>query len=169
MRTEKLINGDCLIELDKLIADRIKADAVITSPPYNMCLKVQNNKYVSRWKSSFSNENHLSNKYKNYNDDLSMDDYFNFQRQFIEKSLKISDYVFYNIQMITGNKIALCKLINEFSENLKDVIIWDKEYSEPSINKGVLNSQFEFIFCFSNIRPKCRTFDNAQFPRGGGK
>ncbi len=30
----KLINGDCLVEMDKLIAEGVKVDAIITDPPY---------------------------------------------------------------------------------------------------------------------------------------
>jgi len=30
----KLIQGECLEEMDKLIAENIKVDAVITDPPY---------------------------------------------------------------------------------------------------------------------------------------
>lgn len=30
----KLINDDCLIAMDKLIADGIKVDAIIADPPY---------------------------------------------------------------------------------------------------------------------------------------
>ena len=33
--------------------------------------------------------------------------------------------VFYVVQVVTGSKRALFKLIGEFNENLKDIIIWD--------------------------------------------
>ena len=32
----KLINGDCLQEMDKLIAEGVKVDAIITDPPYGV-------------------------------------------------------------------------------------------------------------------------------------
>jgi site-specific DNA-methyltransferase (adenine-specific) len=32
----KLIHGDCLIEMDKLIEQGVKVDAIITDPPYNI-------------------------------------------------------------------------------------------------------------------------------------
>jgi len=35
----KLINGDCLVEMDKLIEQGVKVDAVITDPPYNIARK----------------------------------------------------------------------------------------------------------------------------------
>lgn len=159
-----LLHGDCL-KIIKQIPDN-SVDCVITSPPYNMCLKIQNDKYVSRWDSSYSNEGHLTNKYNTYKDDMPIEKYEDFQENFLKESLRISNYVFYNIQMVTGNKIPLLHLMGKFAENIKDIIIWNKINAEPAINKGVLNSQYEFIICLSNIRPKCRTFDNALFERG---
>lgn len=35
----KLIHGDCFIEMDKLISDGVKIDAVITDPPYGILKK----------------------------------------------------------------------------------------------------------------------------------
>ena len=70
----ELHNEDCLIVLDSMIAQNKKVDLIITSPPYNMNLRVNNGKYVSRVR----NKNHFkefSTKYANYTDDLSMDDY----------------------------------------------------------------------------------------------
>jgi len=47
-----------------------------------------------------------------FRDALSMDEYFEWQKQCISEMIRISKhYVFYNIQMITGNKVALLKLI----------------------------------------------------------
>ena len=160
-----LYNGDCLEVMDKLIAEGVKVDAIITSPPYNMCLRItEEGTYRSRWWSG--NKGHFSNKYAHFNDDLPIEDYEDMQTKFIEKSLKISDYLFYNIQMITGNKIPLLHIIGKFAEKIKDIIIWDKGIAQPAINNNCLNSQYEFIICFSNIRPGFRTFDNANFERG---
>ena len=36
-------------------------------------------------------------------------------------------------------------MIGEFSDNLKDIIIWDKKYAEPAIQKQVMNRRTEFI------------------------
>lgn len=164
--TIEIYNKNCLDLLDEMICNNQKVDIIFCSPPYNMCLKVQGDKYVSRWKSSYSNKGHLSNKYDEYTDDLPIEEYEKIQEEFLNKSLQVSNYVFYNIQMVSGNKIPLCHLIGKFAEKIKDIIIWNKVNAEPAINKKVLNSQYEFIICLSNIRPKCRTFDNALFDRG---
>lgn len=160
-----LYNGDCLEIMSQMIDDNKKVDCVITSPPYNMNLRVMKGKYVSRC----NNKNHkieFSTKYENYNDDLFMEDYFNFQKEFIEKALKVSDLMFYNIQMITGNKIALFQLMGYFADKIKEIIIWNKGYGQPAMQVGMLNSQFEFIIVFQNSKPYNRSFDTAQFDRG---
>lgn len=160
-----LIQGDCLEVMDMLIAKGVKVDAVITSPPYNMNLRVRNGKYVSRatWPGHVKE---FATKYENYTDDLSMNDYFDFQDKFISKALKITDLMFYNIQLVTGNKIALFRLIGKYAEKIKEIIIWNKINAEPAINKNTLNSQFEFVIVFENIKPFHRMFDYCGFTRG---
>ena len=161
----RLIQGDCIEAMQMLIEQGVKMDAVITSPPYNMNLRISRGRYISRCHYSKHTEE-FSTKYKNYNDDLPMEQYFDFQKSFIEKALALSPLVFYNIQMITGNKIALFKLLGHFADKIKEVIIWDKENGQPAMQNGVLNSQFEFIFVFSNDKPYNRMFEPSGFERG---
>ena len=161
----KLINNNCLDTLDQMIANGEKVDAIITSPPYNMNLRIMNGRYVSRC----NNRNHqieFSNKYENYQDDLPMDEYFKFQDEFINKALQVTDLMFYNIQMITGNKVALLQLLGKYAEKIKEIIIWNKGYAQPAMQTGVLNSQYEFIIVFQNSKPYNRSFDTALFDRG---
>ncbi len=157
----KIINGDCLKVMEELIDKGVKADVIITSPPYNMNLRVHSGRYMSQhgWRN-------IDGKYLTYSDDLPMDKYFEFQKEFIEKALKLTDLLFYNIQMVTGNKVALFKLLGEFADKIKEVIIWDKINAQPAIMKNTLNSQYEFIIVFQNSKPYNRTFDFAGFARG---
>ena len=84
-----------------------------------------------------------------------MQEYFEWQKKCITEMIRVSsDYVFYNIQMLTGNKVALFKLFGYFAENIKEVLIWDKMYAEPAISSGVLNSQFEYIIIFEWVQIK---------------
>ena len=48
----KLYNGNCLEVMQELIKQGIKVDTIITSPPYNMNLRVCGGRYMSRcsWK-----------------------------------------------------------------------------------------------------------------------
>ena len=159
----KLIKGDCLEQM-KAMPDKC-VNMIFTSPPYNMNLRVLKGKYVSRCR----NKNHskeFSTKYENYNDDLPMEDYYQFQREFISEALRISDLLFYNIQLITGNKVALLKLMGLFADKIKDIIIWDKVNGQPAMHTGVMNSRYEFIIVFASEKAYNRQFDICNFERG---
>lgn len=161
----KLINNNCLDVLQQMIDNNEKVDCIITSPPYNMCLRVHSGKYMSRWGWK-ETSGHFCNKYENYKDDLPMEKYFEFQDNFLHKALELSDLVFYNIQMITGNKVALFQLMGKYAEKIKEIIIWNKGYGQPAMQKGMMNSQFEFIIVFQNSKPYNRSFEKYYFERG---
>ncbi len=154
-----LLHGDCL----KLMFDIPdgSVDMVLTSPPYNINLRIRNGKYCSR-----QIVKEISTKYENFSDNLPMEEYFKFNKQLIQECLRVSDIVFYNIQFLTGNKPALFKLIGEFSTKLKEFIVWDKVNVQPAIGQKILNSQFEVILVFENSSPESRSFSTAQFGRG---
>lgn len=58
------------------------------------------------------------------------------------------------------------KLIGHFSEQLKEVIVWDKVNAQPAIGHGVMNSQFELILVFDKNNAISRKFDKRSFDRG---
>ena len=156
----ELYNRDCLETMDLLIEQGIKTKITITSPPYNMNLRIRNGKYCSR-----QIVKELTTKYKNFDDNLSMEDLFIFNCKVIDRLLLISETVFYNIQILTGNKPAFFKLMGEYHDKIKEIIIWDKVNAQPAIGKNVLNSQFEIILVFSN-NSISRSFKSANFNRG---
>jgi site-specific DNA-methyltransferase (adenine-specific) len=84
----KLFNDDCLKVLPTIPDNSI--DLVVTSPPYNMRTRVNNGKYTTREKT-----NHFSKKYKNFDDALSIDDYYNFHKKIINEMLRISKLIFF--------------------------------------------------------------------------
>ena len=125
-------------------------DYVLTSPPYNVF-----NKSLS--------------KYKDFKDDFSQSQYFEQQKKLIKEMLRVTkNHIFYNIQMVSGNKAALHKLIGFFADNIKEVIIWEKS-GQPAISEKVFNSCFEYIIIFSNNEPDKRYFSDANFKRGTQK
>lgn len=154
-----LVNGDCR-EVLKNYKDK-QFDAVITSPPYNMNLRVRGGQYVSR-----QIVKELSTKYADFDDNLPMEEYAAQQADVIRECIRAADLVFWNVQIITGNKPAIASLLGEFSDKLKEVIVWDKCHGQPAIGEGVLNSQFEFIFIFSDNDARTRSFKNPGFKRG---
>ena len=151
--------GDCL-DVMRDIPDG-SVDLTVTSPPYNMNLRIRNRKYCSR-----QIVKELSTKYTNFPDNLPMSDYFDFNVKVVNECLRVSDLVFYNVQFLTGNKPALFKLIGHFADKLKEFIIWDKVNSQPAIGSNVMNSRFEVLLVFQNTAPESRSFKTAQFERG---
>ena len=137
-------------------------DLCFTSPPYNMNLRVNHkgDGYCSRQVTK-----ELSTKYENFSDNLPMNKYEDFLTETISECLRVSKLTFFNIQMITGNKPALFRVMGLFADKIKEVIIWDKVNAQPAIGEGVLNSQFEFILVLSN-EAITRRFEGASFERG---
>jgi len=134
---------------------------VITSPPYNMRLRIRNDKYTLREKSE-----HFSKKYSFFDDALPINDFYEFHKGVIKELLRVSSIVCYNFQIVTGSKEAFFKIIGDFSGNIKDIIIWDKGHGQPSMHKGVLNSTYEMILVLESDNKKGRQIQNAKFERG---
>jgi site-specific DNA-methyltransferase (adenine-specific)/modification methylase len=137
-------------------------DLVITSPPYNINLRIRGNKYCKRTRGEVG----PCNKYETLHDSFSINAYYKIQKTAIMEFLRISKQVFYIIQPLTGNKEALFKLMGHYAEQIKEIIIWDKKHSEPAIMQNVLNSEYEFIIIFDSITARQRLFKNATFKRG---
>ena len=155
----RIYNEDCLEGMKRILDKSV--DLVFTSPPYNMNLRIRNGKYCSR-----QIVKEISTKYKNFDDNLPMEEYYEFNKKVIGELLRVSDLVFYNVQFLTGNKRALFRLIGEFNEKLKEIIVWDKINAQPAISQNVMNSQFEVILVFDDNNSISRGFGQANFERG---
>jgi site-specific DNA-methyltransferase (adenine-specific) len=158
--TDCIYFGDCR-DVMKSMSDK-SFDLIVTSPPYNMNLRVRNGKHCSR---QITKE--LTTKYNDYSDNLTMEEYYQFNKDVITECLRVSNLTFYNVQFLTGNKQALYRIMGEFAENIKEFIIWDKINAEPAIGEGVLNSRFEVLLVFASKEVAItRQFKNANFDRG---
>ena len=152
--------GNCFDKLKSMEDDSV--DLVFTSPPYNMNLRVRNGEYCSR-----QIVKELTTKYENFDDNLTMDEYYDFTVNVLDELLRVcKGYIFYNVQILTGNKVALYKAIGKYAEQIKEFIIWDKVNAQPAIGEGVLNSQFEVILVLSKSEAMTRQFSGASFKRG---
>jgi len=137
-------------------------DLVITSPPYNMNLRIRNGKYCSR-----QIVKEISTKYTEFSDNLPIDEYNKLHSDVLRELLRVSDLIFYNIQIVTGSKRSIFKMIGEFADNLKDIIVWDKGYGQPAMQNQVLNRRTELILVFEKDYPISRQFrKRGKFARG---
>jgi site-specific DNA-methyltransferase (adenine-specific)/modification methylase len=155
----KIFNESCIDTMKKIPDDFVQV--VITSPPYNMNLRIRNGQYCSR-----QIVKEISTKYEGFSDNLPIDEYYKFHSEVIKELMRISNLVFYNIQIVTGSKRAIFKMIGDFSDNLKEIIIWDKGHGQPAMQEQVLNRRSELILVFEKDYPISRQFRSATFKRG---
>ena len=159
---DKIYNESCLDTLAKMEDDSV--DIVITSPPYNLQLRIMNGKYCRR--RPHSKDAHTP-KYGTADDGLPLEEYNHFHSTVLKECLRVADLIFYNIGIVTGSKRSVFKMIGDFSDNLKEIIVWDKGHAQPAMAEGVLNRQSELILVFENDCPISRQFRNrATFDRG---
>jgi site-specific DNA-methyltransferase (adenine-specific) len=155
-----IYNGDCLEYMQTLANDSY--DAVLTSPPYNMNLRIVGNKYRSRQvlKTEFST------KYNTFTDNMPIDQFYQYHTNVLRQCLRIAPLVFYNIAIVTGSKRAFFRIIGDFNEELKDIFVWDKGHGQPAMAHGVVNRQTELFLVFDRDRGISRQFETATFNRG---
>ena len=159
LKLDVIFKESCLDTLGRIPDDSI--DLVITSPPYNMNLRIRNGEYTSR-----QIVKEISTKYDDFADNMPIEDYYNFHKGVLEELLRVSNLVFYNIQIVTGSKRAIFRIIGHFSDSLKEIIIWDKGNGQPAMQEQVLNRRSELILVFEKDYPISRQFRSAPFKRG---
>ena len=162
LELNKIYNESCLDTLERIPDNYI--DLVITSPPYNMNLRIRKGEYCSR-----QIVKEISTKYEGFADNIPIDKYNEFHSNVLRELLRVSNLVFYVVQVVTGSKRSIFKMIGEFNENLKDIIVWDKGHAEPAIQQQVLNRQTELILVFEKDYPISRQFRSSTFKRGSLK
>lgn len=159
LELNKVYNENCLETMSKMENNSI--DLVITSPPYNMNLRIREGKYCSR-----QIVKEFSTKYADFDDNLPIDEFYKLHSSIISELLRVSKIVFYNIQIVTGSKRAFFKIIGEYSDYLKEIIIWDKGHAQPAMGENVLNRQSELILVFEKSNAISRKFKKCNFKRG---
>ena len=161
MKLNITYNEPCIQTLRGMKDDSI--NHVITSPPYNMNLRIRYGKYCSR----SIDTNEFSTKYEGFSDNLPIEKYYDFHGEVLNECLRVaSGLVFYQIQIVTGSKRPWFKLIGDYHQELKDIIIWDKGHAQPSMAPAVLNKQSELILVFDKSNSISRQFPQANFERG---
>ena len=97
---DKIYNESCIKTLSRLEDKSVKL--TITSVPYNMGLRIRGGKYIKKSPSDLSS----TTKYKEFSDDLSIEEFYTFHKQVLDELLRVSETVFYNFQIVTGSKEA---------------------------------------------------------------
>jgi DNA modification methylase len=141
-------------DVERLMAGA-KADLCFTSPPYNLGKSVG-------LRNGFRKG--LSSAYNDSDDNLK--DWKKLFKEFTDIALSHSLLVAINVQMLSGNKVALCELIGEYASRIVDTAIWVKTNPQPAMAEQVMSSAFEFIFMLSPELNPTRRISSASFLRG---
>lgn len=138
----RLIKGDCLEVMDKLIEDGVKIDTVLISPPYNISVK-KGEAYAL--------------KYRGYSDCMPNDKYIEWLLSIFNKIdtiLSKDGVILWNMNYGTNNNetlwLFLAELINKTSFTIADNIVWKKKSAFPnncSPNKITRITENVFVIC----------------------
>ena len=134
----RLMCGDSTdVDTVKQLMDGCQADISFTSPPYN----AGDSEKLS------GNTHFEESKYKNYDDDNV--DYKGLILHSTMNAMSSAKYAFVNLQLLAGNKTDVIQFLGDLKDKLCDILIWRKT-GAPAMASRVCNSEFEFIFVFSN-------------------
>jgi DNA modification methylase len=153
-----IYHGDC-----REVLPQLAADIVVTSPPYNLNTRVtQDRRFVSRQVVA----DEFSTKYGTYSDNLHPDEYLELTDDVLTTALSVARAVCWNVQVATGNKSAVARLLGAHADTFKELVVWDKGHGQPAMNDRTMNSVAELVLIFENDDPKVRQFADASFKRG---
>lgn len=153
-----IYHGDC-----REIMPSLSGDLVVTSPPYNLNMRVNANRdFVSRQRIATE----FSTKYAGYDDAMPVQEYLSLLDQVVTASLASCKRICMNVQVATGNKWAIASLLGMHADTFKELVVWDKGHGQPAMKDRTLNSAFELVFVFDNSDPRTRQFPVTGFERG---
>jgi DNA modification methylase len=137
----------------KKLMDGKEIDFMFTSPPYNAgdSEKLSGNTHTT------------DNKYANYRDDKSQNDYLDFLKGFTNAWMWSAKCMAVNIQQLAGNKIAFVEYLNYYKNHLIDIAIWDKKHGAPQMAKNVMSNRFEYIVFLMQTKNPSRAIPTADF------
>ena len=147
-----IFHGDCREILPQLTE---KVDLTITSPPYNT-----GNKSLGYHPRSSTGDKF----YDVYDDAMTTDEWREWCSQMMQETLRVSEYAFWNLQMLSANKSAILHLIWEYEQNLKDVFIWQKQ-AVAQIVGGVMAKGYELVLMLGH--DNSMKFRAELFPENG--
>jgi DNA modification methylase len=145
----ELINGDCIIEMEKLYEKGVKVNKVLTSPPYNI-----------------TRDDMKKERYDVYDDGLSTDEYIDWTVNIFNKFDKLLDKdgcVLYNMSYGAENttcmSLTVADIIRNTNFTLADIIVWKKKNAMPNnVSKNKLTRIVEFIYVFVR-KDELKTFE----------
>jgi len=114
-------------------------DLIVTSPPYNAG---DNDTWGYQPNSSVG-----QNFYSGYKDNMDEKDYISWCLDVIKECLRVSRYVFWNVQFNRSTRGMILSLQNEFFDRMKDIFIWHKQEKYLlGASRGLMAKGWEYVF-----------------------
>ena len=148
-----IVCGDSVEEM-KWVPDGC-VNAVVTSPPYNM-----GGKSLGYQPRSTIGQQY----YGKYDDNKSDANYISWVLSSVDTSLRISRYVFWNMQYLTSTKATITEIMHARFGHVKDLFIWHKQ-AVCHIQKGRMSSGFEIVIALGP--DNTGGFEYHNFPANG--
>ena len=149
----KLINGDCLEEMDKMIENKVQVDSVIIDPPYGM-----------KFKSNYRKE-----KYQKIHNDNNLEDWL---YEFVKKMDDITKNNTAHYVFCSYHHIDIFKQAFQERFTIKNILVWEKNNTSMGDLKGDFAPKVEFILFLHKGRRFIngkRTPNIFKFARTGNK
>ena len=126
-------------DVDRLMGGE-RAEMCFTSPPYNAGnLDIEIDGTIDK---------NTQRKYLEDRDQVSAEQYAEFLDRAVNIALSHCEEAFFNIGMVSGSKEAVVKTVNRHIGHFKDVLYWRKSTAAPHINKHIISTSVEPIWCF---------------------
>lgn len=136
----ELYNGDCEVIMKELIANGVKVDKVITSPPYNTMRNGRDDVGYDLYQDSIDNEVYIEWIVNIFN--------------LYEQMLNPNGCIMWNMSYGTENpncmNLTIAEIIKRTNWTLADIIVWKKATATPnnvSSNKLTRICEFIYVFC----------------------
>ncbi len=128
----RLLNEDCLVAMDRLIAEGVKVDAIITDPPYGMSFQ--------------------SNYRKEKHNEIANDSSLEWVDDFIDKCYELSNDNTAHYMFSSFHNIDIFKQSIERRFKLKNILVWEKNNTSMGDLKGDFAPKVEFVLFFHKGR-----------------
>lgn len=156
MGDHQLLCGDAT---DKSVWDQLKLSErsiCFTSPPYNLGPSAK-----LRGKAETHKRGTV---YLGNDDNMSDEDYHKLIDAMLANALARCDGVVFNVQPLAGSKRTLIQWLAKRTDNLCDIVTWDKQHAAPAgMCIGVVSSVYEWLVIFSPKPSATRTIPFASW------
>lgn len=150
MEINKIYNEDCFITMQRMIDDNIKANVILTSPPYNTGRNSFSKNKAERMK------NHET-RYDIYLENKTVQEYIDWTVNIFnsyDKILAENGVILYNMSYGNENAeqlyLTIAEIIKKTEFTVADTIVWKKKSALPnnvSANKLTRICEYVFVIC----------------------